>query len=54
MSSKYIAWDRHGGRLTPRCDLPGSPFGSKRQALRAAHKAGIDKPTITTVTRRAS
>lgn len=52
MSARYIAWDRRIGRLTPRCDLPGSPFSSKRQAKQAAHRAGIQKPKITTVTRR--
>ncbi|MDV6318767.1 hypothetical protein [Chromohalobacter sp. HP20-39] len=54
MSARYIAQQPRNGRLTPRCDLPGSPFGSKRQAQRAAHKAGIESPKITTVSRRSS
>ena len=50
MSARYIAWQ---GR-TPRLDLPGSPFASRRRAIVAAHRAGITEPTITTVRRRAA
>lgn len=41
MSAKYIALEPIGARLAPRCDLPGSPFSSRRQALMAARRAGI-------------
>jgi len=51
MSAKYIANEPRSGRLTPRCDLPGSPYGSRRQAQQAARKAGIAEPTITPVRR---
>ncbi|MDT8894225.1 hypothetical protein RSO41_06115 [Halomonas sp. I1] len=53
MSAKYIAIEPRGRIRTPRVDLPGSPFGSRKQAKQAAQRAGIEQPRITTVTRRA-
>lgn len=50
MSNRYIAWQNH----TPRCDLPGSPFPSRKAAKRAANQAGITQPAITTVRRRSA
>ncbi|MFG6159662.1 hypothetical protein ACGTNG_12720 [Halomonas sp. 1390] len=49
MSARYIAWQ---GR-TPRCDLPGSPFTSRKAAKEAAAREGIANPTITPVRRSA-
>ena len=48
MKPRYIAWQ---GK-TPRCNLPGSPFPSKRQVQTAAKKAGISEPKITAVRRQ--
>jgi len=48
MKARYTAWQQR----TPRCDLPGSPFPSRRQAIVAAHRAGIADPRITAVRRR--
>ena len=50
MTARYIAWQQR----TPRCDLPGSPFPSKRQAQTAAKRAGIAEPRITAVRRRSA
>ncbi len=51
MSARYIVKAPHQGRTVAYVNLPGSPFSSKRQALKAAHKAGIAATQITAVRR---
>ena len=53
MSSKYIVQQSHEGRLVPRCDLPGSPYSSRKTAKAAASRAGITNPKVIPVRRTA-
>ena len=38
MTSRYLIVEQHQHIDVPRCDLPGSPFPSKWQALKAAKR----------------
>lgn len=41
MTSRYLIVEQHEHTATPRCDLPGSPFPSKRAALKAAKRLAV-------------
>lgn len=53
MSARYIVTQSRNSRLVPRCDLPGSPFVSRKAAKQAAWKADIPFFKITSVRRAA-
>ncbi len=46
MSSKYIVREHHDGRIVPRCDLPGSPFPSRKAAKAVAAKLPADTDIV--------
>ena len=52
MSNRYIAWEALRKRMTPRCDLPGSPFCSRIDAKNAAEKEKIALAKVTIVRRK--
>ncbi|MFC0268545.1 hypothetical protein [Kushneria aurantia] len=38
MSARYIVREKHEPHVVPRCDLPGSPYLTRKAAKRAAAK----------------
>ena len=50
MSPRYLVRE-HGIRIVPRCDLPGSPYSSRKAAKAAARRAGIAGAEIISVRR---
>ena len=54
MSNRYLVWQRHQGRWTPRCDLPGSPFSSNKQAKAAAKREALAEFTTSPIRRRSA
>jgi len=40
----YLVIEHHEHINTPRCNLPGSPFASRRKALKAAEKHDVAVP----------
>jgi len=53
VTARYLVIQPHAGRSVPRCELPGSPFASRKAAKAAARRAGIPDATIRTVRRSA-
>lgn len=54
MSNRYLVWQLHRGRWTPRCDLTGSPFTSNKQAKSAAKHQGLADFSISPIRRRSA
>ncbi len=52
MSARYLIRAPHQGRMVPQCNLPGSPYPSKKVAKKAAHKHDIKAPNIIAVRRQ--
>ena len=44
MTSRYLIVEQHQHIDVPRCDLPGSPFPSRKAAMKAAKRLAV--PTI--------
>jgi len=47
VTARYIVREHHNGRIVPRCDLPGSPFSSRRAAKAAAEKLSTETEIVT-------